>query len=104
MKLARAKRAEGYGAPAALAATAALAAAVGVLVALATANGAGALGFSGTAEKDPVLRAAGLTALAGGEFGGGPRMPMVPGTWDHAGDGPDRESGTPRKQGRRETR
>ncbi|WP_461479957.1 PPE domain-containing protein [Mycobacterium sp. HUMS_1102779] len=67
------------------------------------ANGAGELGFAGTAHNGDVLRAAGLTELAGGEFGGGPRMPMVPGTWDHDGDGPDRESATPRKSGRRET-
>ncbi|MGO8769389.1 MAG: hypothetical protein ACLQLD_11840, partial [Mycobacterium sp.] len=29
--------------------------------------------------------AAGLTTLAGDEFGGGPKMPMVPGTWDPQG-------------------
>lgn len=62
-------------------------------VAVATANGAGALGFSGTAHKGDVLRAAGLTALAGGEFGGGPRMPMVPGTWDHDDDPGERGTG-----------
>ncbi|TVS84844.1 PPE family protein, partial [Mycobacterium helveticum] len=56
----------------------------------AAANGAGALGFSGTAHKDDALRAAGLTELAGGEFGGGPRMPMVPGTWDHDDEAPGR--------------
>lgn len=59
-------------------------------VAVAAANGAGALGFSGTAHKDDALRAAGLTELAGGEFGGGPRMPMVPGTWDHDDEAPGR--------------
>jgi hypothetical protein len=26
-----------------------------------------------------------LTTLAGDEFGGGPRVPMVPGTWDPDG-------------------
>jgi PPE-repeat protein len=46
-------------------------------------SGAGALGFAGTARKETVAAAAGLTALAGDEFGGGPKMPMVPGTWDH---------------------
>ena len=50
--------------------------------AIASGNGAGKLGFAGTAHKDQVLQAAGLTKLAGDEFGGGPRMPMVPGTWD----------------------
>jgi PPE-repeat protein len=56
--------------------------------AIASGNGAGALGFAGTAHKDEVLRAAGLTKLGGDEFGGGPRMPMVPGTWDQDSDGP----------------
>jgi PPE-repeat protein len=58
-------------------------------------QGAGALGFAGTAHKEAVLQAAGLTALAGDEFGGGPRMPMVPGTWD---GGPERggDDGFPR--------
>ena len=28
------------------------------------------------------MAAAGLTTLAGGEFGGGPTIPMVPGTWE----------------------
>jgi PPE-repeat protein len=45
-------------------------------------QGAGPLGFAGTAHQERVLQAAGLTALAGDEFGGGPRMPMVPGTWE----------------------
>jgi PPE-repeat protein len=63
--------------------------------AMASGNGAGKLGFAGTAHKDEVLQAAGLTKLAGDEFGGGPRMPMVPGTWDRdttEGPSPD-ESG-----------
>jgi PPE-repeat protein len=47
-------------------------------------SGAGSLGFTGTARTRAV--AAGLTALAGDEFGGGPTLPMLPGTWD-----PDRE-------------
>ncbi|OBF54470.1 hypothetical protein A5787_04575 [Mycobacterium sp. 852002-50816_SCH5313054-b] len=51
--------------------------------AVASGNGAGSLGFAGTAHKDTAVGAAGLTKLAGDEFGGGPRMPMVPGTWDH---------------------
>ncbi|BBX98603.1 PPE family protein [Mycobacterium lacus] len=45
-------------------------------------RGAGPLGFAGTAAKDVATQAAGLTMLAGDEFGGGPRMPMVPGTWE----------------------
>jgi PPE-repeat protein len=55
-------------------------------------NGAGTLGLAGTAHKETALRAAGLTMLAGDEFGGGPRMPMVPGTWDQDTEGPT-ESG-----------
>jgi PPE-repeat protein len=45
-------------------------------------RGAGTLGFAGTLRKDATSRAAGLTTLAGGEFGEGPTMPMVPGTWN----------------------
>jgi PPE-repeat protein len=45
-------------------------------------RGAGQLGFAGTARKSAFTEAAGLTTLAGDEFGGGPTMPMVPGTWD----------------------
>jgi PPE-repeat protein len=45
-------------------------------------RGAGDLGLAGTARKEAVAEAAGLTTLAGDEFGGGPRMPMLPGTWD----------------------
>jgi len=56
--------------------------------AVASGNGTGKLGFAGTAHTDEVLQAAGFTKLAGDEFGGGPRMPMVPGTWDHNTDGP----------------
>jgi PPE-repeat protein len=57
--------------------------------AVASGNGAGKLGFAGTAHKDEVLQAAGLTKLAGDEFGGSPRMPMVPGTWDQHTGGPN---------------
>ncbi|BBX64717.1 PPE family protein PPE4 [Mycobacterium saskatchewanense] len=56
---------------------------------MASEHGAGALGFAGTAHKEAVLQAAGLTKLAGGGFGGGPRVPMVPGTWEHEADDPD---------------
>jgi PPE-repeat protein len=45
-------------------------------------RGAGNLGFAGTTAKETAAEAAGLTTLAGDEFGGGPRMPMLPGTWD----------------------
>jgi PPE-repeat protein len=44
--------------------------------------GARNLGFSGTARNEATDAAAGLTALADGEFGGGPRAPMLPRTWD----------------------
>jgi PPE-repeat protein len=54
--------------------------------ATASGSGAGRLGFAGTAHKDADLPASGLTKLAGDEFGSGPRMPMVPGTWDHNGE------------------
>ncbi len=44
--------------------------------------GAGPLGFAGTVRKETVAQVAGLATLSGNGFGGGPRMPMVPGTWD----------------------
>ena len=53
----------------------------------ASGRGAGPLGFAGAARglTDRTPEAAGLTALDGGEFGGGPTTPMVPRTWqtDH---------------------
>lgn len=45
-------------------------------------RGAGNLGFAGTAPNRAVAEAAGLTRLAGDEFDGGPKMPMLPGSWD----------------------
>lgn len=45
-------------------------------------RGAGSLGFAGTVQKDAAARAAGLATLSGNGFGGGPSMPMVPGSWD----------------------
>ena len=39
-------------------------------------------GLPARRRKETVAEAAGLTTLAGDEFGGGPRMPMLPGTWD----------------------
>jgi PPE-repeat protein len=44
-------------------------------------HGAGPLGFSGTVSKNGE-RATGLATLRSNGFGNGPRMPMVPGTWD----------------------
>jgi PPE-repeat protein len=49
---------------------------------VASKQGARNLGFAGTARRESAAEASGLTTLAGDEFGGGPRMPMVPGTWD----------------------
>jgi PPE-repeat protein len=54
--------------------------------AMASGNGAGTLGFAGTAHTGDILQATGLTKLAADEFGG-PRMPMVPGTWEPDSDG-----------------
>jgi PPE-repeat protein len=64
--------------------------------ATASANGAGRLGFAGTAAKDADMRAAGLAQLAGDDFGNGPRMPMVPGTWDQDTEGPNEPGETGR--------
>jgi PPE-repeat protein len=47
-------------------------------------HGAGPLGFAGTVRKETVA-AAGLTTLAGDEFGSGAPMPMLPSTWDREG-------------------
>jgi PPE-repeat protein len=44
-------------------------------------RGSGPLGFAGTVPKE-AAHAAGLATLAGGEFGGGPPVPMMPGTWN----------------------
>jgi PPE-repeat protein len=52
---------------------------------LASGNGAGPLGFAGTVRNGAVEQAAGLTTLAGDEFGGGPTMPMMPGSWEPDG-------------------
>jgi PPE-repeat protein len=51
-------------------------------------RGVGNLGFAGTVHKEGAAAAAGLTILAGDEFGGGPRRPMLPGTWDPKGESP----------------
>jgi PPE-repeat protein len=44
-------------------------------------QGAGNLGFAGTVSKGST-QAAGLATLSDDEFGAGPTMPMLPGTWD----------------------
>jgi PPE-repeat protein len=53
-----------------------------VAATVASQNGAGSLGFAGTAGKDSLAEASGLATLSSNGFGHGPRMPMVPGTWD----------------------
>lgn len=65
---------------------------------MASGAGAGTLGFAGTTRKDNAFRAAGLTELTEGEFGGGPRVPMMPGTWDDADHDPARRT-EPREGG-----
>lgn len=62
-----------------------------VAAAVASENGAGRLGFAGTEGKDTIGDAAGLTTLTGNGFGGGPVMPMVPGSWQP--DGPAESNG-----------
>ncbi|WP_343600932.1 PPE family protein [Mycobacterium sp.] len=44
-------------------------------------NGAGPLGVVGTARNPAGEQAAGLATLVCDKFGGGPTMPMVPGSW-----------------------
>ncbi|MFZ1163841.1 PPE family protein, partial [Mycobacterium sp.] len=44
-------------------------------------DGAGPLGFSGTATKVSAGAATGLATLAEDDFGSAPRMPMMPSTW-----------------------
>ncbi len=65
----------------------------------ASGTGAGTLGFAGTATKERRVRAVGLTALAGDEFGNGPRMPMVPGTWEQGSNEPEAPDGSGRGGG-----
>jgi PPE-repeat protein len=50
-------------------------------------RGAGNLGFAGTARSEIDTKATGLTTLTSDEFGSGPRMPMLPGSWGSDGDG-----------------
>jgi PPE-repeat protein len=49
--------------------------------------GAGPLGFAGTVREDTTT-AAGLATLSGDEFGSGPAMPMVPGSWGGDSEAP----------------
>jgi len=58
----------------------------------ASAKGAGPMGFSGTVTKG-TAEAAGLETLAGDSFGGGPKSPMLPGTWDS-----DDDSDSPKRE------
>jgi PPE-repeat protein len=48
---------------------------------MASDQGAGNLGFTGTARREAAAGAAGLTTMVADEFGSGPRMPLLPGTW-----------------------
>jgi PPE-repeat protein len=59
----------------------------GAPTATASDHGAGSLGFAGTVRKS-AAQAAGLATLENDDFGGGPTVPMVPGTWniDHHGE------------------
>jgi PPE-repeat protein len=52
-----------------------------VAATVASRSGTGALGFAGTVEKDSSAEPSGLATLSSNNFGNGPRMPMVPGTW-----------------------
>jgi PPE-repeat protein len=53
-----------------------------VVSTVASDRGAGRMGFTGTVRKDAAGEAAGLATLDGNGFGGGPKMPMLPNTWD----------------------
>jgi PPE-repeat protein len=66
---------------------------------LASGSGAGGVGFAGTVHNGAAQRAAGLTMLAGDEYSDGPRMPMVPGTWDQGPEDPEKP-GVPGRAGR----
>jgi PPE-repeat protein len=53
-----------------------------VAAAVASGNGSGSLGFAGTVDSSTTAEASGLATLSSDGFDNGPRMPMVPGTWD----------------------
>ncbi|MCV7380818.1 hypothetical protein BST11_06685 [Mycobacterium alsense] len=59
----------------------------------ASGQGGGVLGLSGAGRTRGVTEAAGLTTMAGDEFGGGPRSPMMPSTWEAGGAGEQRGDG-----------
>lgn len=65
----------------------------------ASARGAGPMGFSGTVSKE-TEEAGGLTTLAGGAFGGGPKEPMLPGSWDSADEPDDQDNHHNREENR----
>jgi PPE-repeat protein len=54
-------------------------------------QGSGPLGFAGATPKSDTEQAAGLTTLGDADeaYGGGPRLPMMPGTWGEDPDSPD---------------
>ncbi|WP_122502154.1 PPE family protein [Mycobacterium pseudokansasii] len=58
---------------------------------MASDQGANNFGFAGTVRKETVAKAAGLTTMAGDDFGQGATIPMVPGTWNADGAGAARE-------------
>jgi PPE-repeat protein len=55
-------------------------------------HAAGPFGFAGTVRKKAIA-ATGLATLADDDFGGGPRMPMVPGSWNAGLDDAVEEGG-----------
>ncbi|WP_156687495.1 PPE family protein [Mycobacterium sp. Marseille-P9652] len=65
----------------------------GLVGAVASGNGAGALGFAGTARKTTGFQVTGLTTVGADELAGGARLPMMPGTWEHPGAGEGRQEG-----------
>jgi PPE-repeat protein len=46
---------------------------------------AGRFGFAGTVHRESSATAAGLSTLVEDDFGGGPKAPMLPSTWDSDG-------------------
>jgi PPE-repeat protein len=56
---------------------------------VASEQGGRQLGFAGTVRNDTAAEAAGLTTLTGDGFNSGPRIPMVPGSWDTGPEPPD---------------
>jgi len=55
-------------------------------------QGAGSMGFAGTAPKATTTEAAGLSTLSGNVFDEGSQVPMMPGTWEPANE-PDPRGG-----------